>query len=564
MSLLVVVALVGAAPAEGYWRTSGTGAGSATVATMPSGNQPSGSVSGQSVTVTWAQSTFNGGALTSVTGGGYRVARYPQGSSIAATIGSACATTISATSCAEAGVPYGAWQYSTTPVLGGSFTGPESTKSTAVTVATSAPSVTATATNPGAGQSTGGVLLTWAAAPGATGYNVYRRSSGGSFVYTSPVNGGTPLGAVTSYTDTSAALTGGTTYDYVVRAVAGTPTVESADSNAPSATVIARPAAPAGAVNAVAGVAGRIDVSWSAVSGAVGYNIYRRTSAGSFDFTGPPLNGGTPAAGPTYADTTTSNGTSYVYVVRAVILGAGSAQVESVSSSESNAAIADNAAPPVPSAVSVSSGGTVASGLTCIPAIADGTRYISNVSGLTSVGVSATIAAAETGESVVFTATTPGSTAVTATVAASGTSASTTLNLSSLVQGTVTVTAQTKDLAGNLSATKASTNVVIKDTTAPSPPSATYNLGIFTLGVLVTPYSMSGSGECGASIRARETVGPSVGTLFPPGGPRQIVSGTSTGTYSFTVDGALLVTYRYDVTATDLAGNTSTATNAGN
>ncbi|MCW3013786.1 MAG: hypothetical protein JWO02_878, partial [Solirubrobacterales bacterium] len=543
MGLWVVLGLAGAVPAAAFWHASGTGAGSAAAATMPSGQQPTGTASGQSVTVTWTQSTFGGVRLGTVAGGGYTVARYPQGSSSAAAIGASCATTITGTGaslqCVETGVPYGGWQYSVTPVLGGSFTGPESAHSAVVSVATAAPSLTAaTATNPGAGQSTGGVQLTWASVTGATGYNVYRRTSSGAFDFASAVNGGTPLGVVTSYTDTSVALTGGTTYVYVVRAVAGTPAVESASSAALSATVIARPAAPAGTVSAVAAPAARIDVSWSTVSGAVGYNVYRRTTAGSFNYASP-LNGGTPAASATYADTTGTNGTSYIYVVRAVILGAGGAQVESVSSSESAAATSDSVAPPAPTAVSVTSGGNVLAATACT--VASGTRYINNA-GKSAVGVAATIAAPEPGETVVFSATTSGSTPVTATVAATGTSVSATLNLSSLLDGPVTLTARTMDLAGNLSATPVLTNAVIKDVVAGALSGVSYNDR-----ALLAVDQILGTSECGAPIVAVQTAGGSTTYTSAAVG--------AGGTFTLNVSAQALSAYSYNVTATDLAGN---------
>ena len=127
-----------AATAEAYWRAGGSGSGSGSAATMPTANQPSASASARSVTVTWTQSTFQGSRLGSYGGGGYKLKRYAQGSSTAVTPSANCATTISGTTetlqCVEAGVPYGDWQYSATPQLN-SFSGGESAKSAAVTVA---------------------------------------------------------------------------------------------------------------------------------------------------------------------------------------------------------------------------------------------------------------------------------------------------------------------------------------------------------------------------------------------------------------------------------------------
>ena len=245
------------------------------------------------------------------------------------------------------------------PVLH-TFTGAAGAKSAAVAVATLAPVLgTAIAQNPGAAQTTGDVQLTWALASGATGYNVYRRTSGGSYDFASPRNGATPIGSgVTTYADAGSGLAPSTTYDYVVRAVAGAPAVESASSNQKSAATISRPAAP-GSVSATAAAAARIDVGWPAVAGVAGYNLYRRTSAGSYNFASP-VNGATPLAALTYADLTAVNATSYLYSVRSVSSGVGGAQVESAST-ESDAATADSTPPPAPSAMAVTSGGTVLS-----------------------------------------------------------------------------------------------------------------------------------------------------------------------------------------------------------
>jgi large repetitive protein len=277
------------------------------------------------------------------------------------------------------------------------------------------------------------------------------------------------------------------------------------------------------------------------VSGVVGYNVYRRTAAGSYDFASP-LNGATPLTGVTYADVTAVNATTYFYTVRSVITGAGGAQVESVNSAESAAVTADGLAPPAPTAVSVTSGGNVTSATLC--SIAAGTRYI-NDAGKAAVGVTATIAAPETGEAVVFSATTAGSTPVTATVAAAGTSVSATLDLGSLLDGTLTLTARTLDVAGNLSATTAPTNVLIKDVVAGALSGVSYNEG-----GLFAADQIKGTSECGATIVAVQTAPSSATFTSAPVG--------AAGTFTLNVAAlAVLTAYSYNVTATDLAGNTS-------
>jgi hypothetical protein len=546
--LLVVLAVP--APAFAYWHSGGgLGSGAAIVATMPAGPRPAASAAGRSVTVSWTQSVFLSSLLGTYDGGGYALKRYEQGGSNAITPNAACASAVSGAAatlqCVESDVPYGRWQYSVTPLLN-SLTGDESPKGATVTVATAAPALTAVvAQNPAPAATTGDIALTWGAVADAVGYNVYRRTSAGSYDFGSPLNGATPLTA-TGYADRASGLTGGVTYDYVVRAVAGAPTVESANSNEIGDTAIARPSAPAGTVTATAVVGGHIDVAWSSVAGVAGYNVYRRTSAGSYDF-GTPLNGAGPVAGTTYHDSSAANGTTYHYTVRSVITGLGGAQVESADSSESSAATSDATSPQVPSALTVDSGGDVQAGTSC--GVASGTRYI-NAAGAASVSVTATIASAEPGESVVFSATTSGSTPVTATVAVgtSATTATTTINLSTLLDGVVTLTAQTKDAAGNLSATRSPTNVVRKDIVAGALSNVTYtNNALFA-------DTLSGTSECGATIRATQTVGPHVGNVYTT----TVGSG---GTFSgFSVDAISLGAYAYAVTATDLAGNISAIT----
>lgn len=546
VTLASTLVLAYPAAATAYWGGQGSGTGSGAAATMPTAEQPAVTVSGQTVTVTWAQSAFLGRPLGSYGGGGYTVRRYPAAGGAAITPGAGCNTTISGTTatlqCAETGVPYGSWRYTVTPVLGG-FTGGEGAQSGPATVVPGAPTLsTASAQNPAAGQAVGAIQLSWTAVSGATGYNIYRRTGGGAYDFAHPLNGATPYTG-TSYVDPAAGLTGGTTYAYVVRAVAGSPVVESASSGELSATAIGRPAAPAG-VSATAAAGRAIDLSWSAVSGVAGYNVYRRAASGSYDFT-TPLNGTTPLATTTYRDATAVDGTTYRYTVRAVSIGAGGAQVESADSPESNAVTSDGSAPPAPSAVTVASGGNVLGSASC--GYSAGTRFINNA-GQGAVSVTATIAAPEPNETVRFSATTPGSTPVTATVPATATSVSVTLDLSGLRDGTVTLTARTADALGNLSSTTAPTNAVVKDVVA-----ALSGL-TYTDNVLLAD-SLGGTSECGATITAVETAGPNVGKTFPTSGTFTV---GATGTFSgFTVDAATLRAYGYNVTATDLAGNAS-------
>lgn len=354
-ALLMTLALVAAPSALAYWTAGGTGAAFGASDTVDPGNQPSGLVSGSTVTVSWTQTIFRGLPLGGYSNGGYVIRRYPAGGGPAVTPGAGCATTIigagATLSCDETGVPAGSWQYTVQPVLG-SWTGTESLKSTIVVVAPAGPSLTAvTAQNPGIGQSTGAITVDWASVAGATGYNVYRRAASGSYDHTAPLNGATPISG-TSYTDAGSGLTGGTTYAYVVRAVSAG--AESANSNERSATAVARLAPPTSAT-ATAIVAGQISVSWPSVAGASGYNVYRRLPTGTYDLSAP-LNGAAPVAGTSFVDTTAVNGTTYLYVIRSVVTGVGGVALESLTSSpESNAATSD--APP-PTGVTITNPGS--------------------------------------------------------------------------------------------------------------------------------------------------------------------------------------------------------------
>jgi hypothetical protein len=539
---VLTAALALAAPAAAYWHAGGAGSGAAPVATLLGGVQPTVSASGQTVTVQWKQTVFTGNPLGSYAGGGYTVKRYPAAGGAAVTPNASCDATVTGATvtltCQESNTPLGSWQYTVTPVLK-TWTGDESPTSSAVSVVPTLSS--ATAQNPASGQTTGNVQVAWSTATGATGYNVYRRTSSGSYNYAAPLNGATPVSG-TSYADAGFGLTAGATYFYVVRAIQGS---ESPSSNELSATVISRPAAPASATGtATAGA--QIAVGWPAVSGAAGYNVYRRASGGSYNYAAP-LNGASPVTGTGLTDATAVDGTTYRYVVRAVTIGAGGAQVESADSPESAAVTADGTAPPAPTALTVGAGaGPLLPSATC--AFSANTRFVNNA-GKAAVPVTATIAAPETGETVLFSATS-GGTPVTKSVAASGSTVTTTLDLSGTADGTATITARTVDIAGNQSATKAPAGPVVKDTVGQLSGLA------YTDSFNNSADTLAGASECGATITATQTTGPSSGTAFnytvtPAGGA---FSGMTLDAINGNVHGQ---PYAYGVTAGDLAGNTS-------
>jgi len=137
-----------------------------------------------------------------------------------------------------------------------------------------------------------------------------------------------------------------------------------------------------------------------------------------------------------------------------------------------------------------------------------------------------------------------------APLAASASPATTTQNLSTLLDGTITLTAYTVDAAGNASTTTTSTAVLVKDTAIP-PLTASYSGGLAGLDPKIT-----GASECGATVTAVRTGGGDLGATYT----MTIGSGTS---YTLTVGGTLLGlgTVTYAVTATDRAGNVSATVN---
>ncbi len=164
----------------------------------------------------------------------------------------------------------------------------------------------------------GVVTLTWTASTGATGYNVQRATtSGGPYTQLAEVAAPTSNG----YTDSS--VTNGTTYYYVVQ------TLTAAGSSAFSPQVSATPGvlgAPAAPTNLTATPGNAvITLTWTASTGATGYNVKRSTTSG-----GPY----TQLAAPTstgYTDSSVINGVTYYYVVSTLTAAGESANSAQVS-----------------------------------------------------------------------------------------------------------------------------------------------------------------------------------------------------------------------------------------
>ena len=147
--------------------------------------------------------------------------------------------------------------------------------------------------------------LTWSAVPGATGYEIYRSTSDSSGFVTIATT------SSTSYTDIG--LTTGTTYYYQIKAytTVDTTNIYSEATTAVSAKPI--PATPTG-LKAVSAGYNSNKITWTAVTGASGYSIYRSTSpTSSFAY----IKAVTTAS---YTNTGLTTGTTYYYQIKAYTL----------------------------------------------------------------------------------------------------------------------------------------------------------------------------------------------------------------------------------------------------
>lgn len=291
------------------------------------------------------------------------------------------------------------------------------------------------------------------------------------------------------------------------------------------------PEAP-GAPSATQKPAGRIDLAWTAsatTTNLAGYDLYRSSGAGYSKLNAAPL------TGLTYSDTATVDGTAYTYKVRAVSTDAPA--LESLDSTTVTA-IADATPPGQPSAIALANGGGA------------GNAYV-NGSNASSLDISVSLPAGSLTTDIVRLTISNGAGTVTATHAGSagaGTVTFSGLNVAGLGDGSLTLTATSTDVAGNVSTAR--TAVVTKDTVEPGAPSAVYADNNNN-----TPDQISGSAEANASITATRT------------SPSSSYSTTANGSGSYTVSVAAVkgtpgtpVSVTYTVTARDAAGNTSSPT----
>lgn len=153
-----------------------------------------------------------------------------------------------------------------------------------------------------------GIKISWNATTGADEYIVYRKTTGSfSEIYR------TTSSSTTSYTDTG--VSNGTTYIYTVRAAN-----EAGKNIAYNRTdcKIKRVVAPSNLT--VKNNDGKIEVSWSKVSGATSYKLFRRT-VNSNGTKSDWASMGSASTALKYTDKSVKKGTTYEYAVRAYSSG---------------------------------------------------------------------------------------------------------------------------------------------------------------------------------------------------------------------------------------------------
>ncbi len=204
------------------------------------------------------------------------------------------------------------------------------------------------------GTSTTNVTVTWTAVSGATSYAVYRSTSSG----TQGSAIGTP--SAPPFQDTTA--TPGTTYYYGVTAsnAGGTSLLSAQDSGF---AAVAPPGVPTNVAASDGTSPTSVSVTWTAVSGATSYTIYRSPTAGA---QGSLVGTSTVAS---FADGTVTPGVVYYYGVTATNAGGTSAL------SAQNSGFASLSPPAVPTNVAASDGTSPTSVSVTWTAVSGATSY---------------------------------------------------------------------------------------------------------------------------------------------------------------------------------------------
>ncbi|MGM9593321.1 MAG: Ig-like domain-containing protein [Candidatus Onthomonas sp.] len=144
----------------------------------------------------------------------------------------------------------------------------------------------------------GGIRVTWGAQPGADSYAVYRKTGS---------SGWTKLDTVTTNRYDDKTASSGTTYIYTVRAIKDS-RISSYDQAGISCLYLAAPS-----LTGAEASGNSIQVTWGKVSGATGYNVYRKTADSKWSKIASVSSGSEVS----YTDTSADLGITYTYTVRA-------------------------------------------------------------------------------------------------------------------------------------------------------------------------------------------------------------------------------------------------------
>ncbi|MDQ0288539.1 fibronectin type 3 domain-containing protein [Oligosphaera ethanolica] len=263
----------------------------------------------------------------------YRVSRASSASGTKTALGSWQTALSYADNTAEVGTTYTYW-VSAAVDGNGTRASDYSAADTGARIAAALPAPTGLAASDGT--ATDAVSISWTAATGATGYKLYRGTSDNA---TAATLLSSPSG--TSYTDSSASP--GVLYTYWVAAsnAAGDSAYSAPDTGYRK---LAAPLNVAATDNDTAAVT----VSWSAVTGATHYRVWRATSAG-----GTKTALGSWQSALSYSDNTAEVGTTYTYWVSAAVDSNGT-RAGDYSAADTGVRIA--AAPVAPTGLAASDG----------------------------------------------------------------------------------------------------------------------------------------------------------------------------------------------------------------
>ena len=181
-----------------------------------------------------------------------------------------------------------------------------------------------------------GVQITWNAISGAPRYNLYRKVGSGNWTWLAASTG-------TSYVDTT--VVSGTSYAYrmaVVTADGKTMLSPMSGEKSIRYSILASPV-----ISSLSNVYNGVQITWSAVSGAPRYNLYRKVGSGSWSWLAA-------STGTSYVDSKAVSGTTCTY--RLAVVTADGKSMLSPMGTEKSIRCSALAAPVISSLTNVSNG----------------------------------------------------------------------------------------------------------------------------------------------------------------------------------------------------------------